>query len=172
MANTLDIPIFGVSTAPDNSGDIFVEPASVKMTTAPWGALLAIFKDTSTRIGIHGSFRVPRNYSAATTNPTIVVPWSSGTTSNNVVFDFDYRAHAIGEGFNQSGTSESVSVTDAAPGTAWNYESAILTLNKTLIVALDIIKFTLFRDGSDASDNHAADIIVDLENVEFSYDDG
>lgn len=171
MANELRTSIFGSDTAPDDTGDVFLERASVKMTTAPWGEFIAVFKDTSTRIGIFGSFQVPDNYSSATTDPAILIPWSSGTNTNNVVFDFDYRAHAIGEGFNQSGTQQAATVTDVAPGTAWDFESAVIALTRANFVALDIVKFALYRDGVSASDTHAADIIVQLGDVVFRYED-
>ena len=83
------IPILNWATVPDDSGDVFIEPYSIKGSNDLWKRLVAIFNDTATRIGLHGGFTVPENYVGS---PKIVIVWTSTATSGDVEYDYDYRA--------------------------------------------------------------------------------
>jgi hypothetical protein len=161
------IPIFGFGTVPDTSGNVFFEPYDVKATNDVWDRLVLIFNDTATRLGVHGGFTVPKNYVGTA---KIIVVWTSTATSGDVVWDFDYRA--VGgddsESLDQSGTQESVTVTDTAPGAAHRRMEASMTLTSSNLAVDDEVEFTLFRDGT-ASDTIAAAVIV--FQVLFEYAD-
>ena len=143
----------------------------------PWGEsnndeLILAFANTSTKDGISGSFEVPDDYSASSTDPDIIIPWTiPGTSTNNVVWDFDYNAIAVGEDIDPTSFTESVTVTDAGPGTADLLQRASISLARTGIAALDIIRFTFSRDGTDSADTLAASVYVWMDNVMFRYAD-
>ena len=162
------IPILGFGTIPDDSGDVFLEPYSVKATNDVWERLVAIFNDVSTRIGLRGGFSVPENYVGTA---KIVIRWTSTATSGDVEWDFDYRA--VGgddtESLDQAGTQESVNQNDTAPSAAHERMVAELTLTSANLAAGDEVEFELFRDGTDAGDTLAAAAIV--FGVYFEYSD-
>ncbi len=162
------IPILGWATVPDASGNVFLEPYDVKATNDVWDRLVVIFNDTSTRIGLKGGFTVPKNYVGS---PKIVVVWTSTAITNDAVWDFDYRA--VGgndsESLDQTGTQESVTVTDTAPGAAHRRLEALMSLTAGNLAVDDEVEFELFRDGAAGGDTMAAAAIVFA--VLFEYAD-
>lgn len=163
---TFQTSILGVNTREDNSGNVFVEPFSVKATNDLFSPDVAIFNDSGTRIGLRGVFRVPQNYVGS---PAILIEWTSTATSGNVVWDFDYRAIATGESLDPSTVQEAATVTDAAPASAMNRESASISLTGANLAAGDLVLFELFRDGANGSDTMAAAAI--LMHAYFQYAD-
>lgn len=165
---TRRIPILGFPTVPDGSGNVFVEPYSTKATNDVWDKLVWIFNDTSTRMGLRGSFDVPKDYVGS---PAIIVVWTATATSGDVEWDFDYRA--VGgddaESLDQSGTQESVNANDTAPSAAHERMEISLSLTAGNLAADDHLEFELFRDGTDAGDTMAAAAIV--HSVLFEYAD-
>lgn len=162
------IPILGWPTVPDTSGNVFFEQYDVKATNDVWDRLVAIFNDTSTRLGLHGGFTVPKNYVGTA---KLVIVWTSTATSGNTVWDFDYRTVGGNDttSLDQSGTEEAVTVTDAAPGAAHRRLEAIISLTSANLAADEEVEFTFFRDGADASDTMAAAAI--LFQLMFEYAD-
>lgn len=162
------LPIFGFGITPDTSGDVFFEPYDVKATNDVWDRLVLIFNDTSTRIGVHGGFTVPKDY-VGTAN--LVIVWTSTATSGDVEWDFDYRA--VGgndiESLDQAGTQETVNLNDTAPSAANERMEISISLTDANFSVDDEVEFTLFRDGTDAGDTMAAAAIV--FSVFFEYAD-
>ncbi len=163
------IPILGFGTKPDNSGDVFFEPYSIKATNDLWERMVAIFKDSTTRNGLHGGFAVPKNYGG--TSAKIIVVWTSTINVNYVAWDFDYRA--VGgddvESLDQATAQESVNFNDAMGNVAHERMEAVLTLTAGNFAVDDEVEFTLFRDGTDAADTMAGPAI--LFGIYFEYDD-
>lgn len=162
------LPILGANTVPDDSGDMFFEPYSIKATNDVWEYLVAIFNDSGTRIGLRGQFTVPQNYVGTA---KIVPVWTSTATSGDVEFDFDYRA--VGgndtESLDQAGTQESVNQNDTAPSAAHERMEAELALTSANISAGDTVQWEFFRDGTDGGDTMAAAAIV--HDLLFEYAD-
>lgn len=158
------IPILGAGTIPDDSGEVFFEPYSVKATNDVWERLVAIFNDSSTRDGLRGGFVVPKNYVGS---PKLIIRWTSTATTGDVVWDYDYRAVAVGESLDQAGTQESATVTDTAGGSVNLLQEASITLAANFAVD-DEVTHEIFRDGT-ASDTMAAAAIV--FSVLFEYAD-
>lgn len=165
---TLRLPILGWAAIPDSSGSVFFEPYSVKATNDAWPALVGVFNDTATRIGLHGRFTVPKNYVG---NAKLVIVWSTTATSGDVEWDFDYRA--VGgddaESLDQSGTQESVNLNDTAPSAAHERMETLITLTAGNFAVDDEVEFTVFRDGTDAGDTIAAAVM--LFALLFEYTD-
>ena len=162
------IPILGWSTVPDTSGDVFFEPYTIKATNDVWGKLVGIFNNTSTRIGLRGSFNVPKNY---VNTANLIVVWTSTATTGDVEWDFDYRA--VGgndtESLDQAGTQESVNANDTAPSATDRRMEISIALTDGNFAADDTVLFELFRDGTDAGDTLAA--AVQLHDLYFEYAD-
>lgn len=162
------IPILNQFTRPDASGNVFWEPFSVKATNDVWQMGVWVFNDTATRLLLYGSFMVPQNYVGTA---AIILPWSASATTNNVVWDFDYRA--IGgddaESLDQATAQEAVTVTDAAPTAAWNLLTPSASLTASNLAAGDLVEFIIARDGASASDTMAAAAV--LFGAWFQYAD-
>ena len=162
------ISILGANTVPDDSGDVFFEPYSIKATNDVWKYLVGIFNDSGTRIGLRGKFNVPKNYVGTA---KIIAVWTGTAITGDVENDFDYRA--VGgndtESFDQTGTQESVNQNDTAPSAVNERMENILTLTSANLAADDTVQFEFFRDGTDAGDTMAAAQI--LHDLLFQYDD-
>lgn len=162
------IPILGFNTVPDNGGDVFFEPYTIKAINDVWGYLVAVFNDTAARDGLRGKFNVPENYVGSA---NVLVRWTSTAIAGDVELDFDYRT--VGgddtESLDQAGTQESVNINDTAPSAANERMTAILPLTDGNFAAGDEVQFELFRDGTDAGDTLAAAITV--HGVMFEYSD-
>lgn len=162
------IPILGFGTVPDNSGDVFFEPYSIKATNDLWERLVLIFNNTATRIGCHGGFVVPKNYVGSA---AIIISWTSTATTNDVEWDFDYRS--VGgddtESLDQATVQESVNQNDTAPSAAHERMEISLALTSANLAIDDEVEFQLFRDGTDAGNTMAAAAIV--FSVLFEYSD-
>lgn len=162
------LPILGFGTIPDTSGDVFFEPYTIKATNDVWGRMVAIFNDTSTRIGLRGGFVVPKNYVGS---PAVIVVWTSTATTSDVEWDFDYRA--VGgddtESLDQTGTQESVNQNDTAPSAIHERMEVSLSLTAGNFAIDDQVQFELFRDGADGGDGMAAAAIVFA--ILFEYTD-
>jgi len=146
----------------------FWEPFDIKATNDVWKFPVLIFNDTGTRIGAHGTFRIPKSFVGS---PKIYFVWTTTATSGNAVWDFDYRA--IGgddaESLDQSGTQEALTVTDAAPGAALRRLQASVNLAAANLAIDDTVEFAVFRDGADAADTLSAALI--LVDVVFEWAD-
>lgn len=165
---THQIPILGFSTKPDNSGNVFVEPFTVKATNDYWGQLVAVFNDVSAIMRLYGSFTVPQNYVGS---PRFVPIWSSSATSGNVKWYVFYRA--IGgddtESLDQATQQGTVTHADGAPSAAWERMTASMTATAGHFAAGDTVEFALARDGSDPGDTMAAAAV--LFDLLFEYAD-
>lgn len=158
---------------PDSSGNIWQEPYSNLATNDVWGGLIWRFglsnaAQPTTRIGLYGFFVVPQNYVGTA---AIIPVWTATGTSGNCVWDLDYRA--VGgndsESMDQSGTQESVSVTDAAPSAAHERLTPSMSPTSGNFAAGDMVEWKLFRDGTDGSDTMALSAI--LFDLLFQYAD-
>lgn len=162
------IPILGFGMKPDNSGDVFIEPYSVKATNDVWDRMVIIFNDTATRIGLHGGFPVPKGYVSAA---NLIIVWTTTAIVGDVEWDFDYRA--VGgndsESLDQSGTQESVNSNDTAPSAVHERLEKSIALTDANFAVDDTVEFTLFRDGTDGGDTMAAAAI--LFELFFEYAD-
>jgi hypothetical protein len=161
------ITILGHATVPDDSGEVFLQPLDLITTTNDrWPALVFTFNDTSTRDGLRGRFVVPQNYVGGS---KIVVNWSSPAITNEVVWDFEYRAVASGENLDQSGQDQSLTVTDTAPDTAHEIRYSNITLASGNFAPGSEVQYEFFRDGADAADD-LADVVY-ITSLLFEYTD-
>lgn len=161
---TIRIPVLGFGVSPDNSGDVFIEPSSVKLSNDLHNDLVVIFNDTATRIGLSGQFPVPGDF---VDTAKLIVQWTSVATSGDVEWDVDYNPIAVGESIDPAAATRSVNQNDTAPGTTLYLLEAELTLTDGDFAANDYVKFTLYRDGTDAGDTMSDAAIV--TDVFFQY---
>lgn len=163
------IPILGMGTVPDTSGDVYIDTLDALATNDIWDRQVIIFTDTATRIGLHGGFVVPKNYVGT---PKFIIVWSSDTiTATNVEWDLDYRA--VGgndtESLDQTGNQQSLNVADAAPSAAWERLEAEVAATAGNFAVDDEVEFTVFRDGTDAGDTMVGNAV--LFSLLFEYAD-
>ena len=157
------------NTRPDDGGDVFIEPYSIKATTGLYPYHVLIFNDSGAKDSVSGVFRVPENYVGT---PEVHVEWTSTAIVNEVVFDFDYRA--IGgndvESLDQATHQQSVTVTDTAPSAINEKMTAIFTgITASNFAIGDLVQFLFSRDGVDVADDMAAAAIV--HGLWFKYAD-
>jgi hypothetical protein len=149
----LDVPL----QLPDTSGNALFEPAAINFgTNDRYPIEVAVFKDTSTRVGIGFQFRVPQIYVGT---PKLLIEWATTATSGTADWEADYTAIADNESLDPSADQENVVNTGTAPGTARLREVTELTLTGGNLAAGDLVLGTLFRDGADA-DTIAASLYV------------
>jgi hypothetical protein len=165
---TFIIPILGVNTLPDTSGNVYPEVYSNQATNDRWPFLTYTFEDTATRIGLAGMFRVPKNFASAA---KIRIEWTAAATSGDVVWDFDYRA--VGgdnaESMDQTGQQQQVTAPDTAPSAVHNRLSFTMDLTDANLAIDDLVEFVFYRDGAHASDTMTAAAI--LFGLYFQYSD-
>ena len=165
---TFRLPILGWSTNPDNGGDVFLEPYTIKASNDNWGQLVAIFNDTAARDGLRGAFSVPKNYVGSA---NLIIVWTAQAISGDVEWDFDYRA--VGgndsESLDQATAQESVNANDTAPSATDERMEISIALTDGNYAVDDTVLFELFRDGTDAGDTISA--AVTLVDLLFEYAD-
>jgi len=162
------IPILGLNTKPDSSGNVFPEPYSVKATNKLWRHYAFIFNQSSSRDGLAGMFTVPKGY-VDTAN--LVIVWTTTVTSGVVLWECDYRA--VGgddaESLDQSTPQEAVSQTDNAPTAVNNRLELIIPLTDGNFAPDDDVEFEIFRKQDGSLDTLAAAAI--LKRSFFQYSD-
>ncbi|MCP4231512.1 MAG: hypothetical protein GY771_15385 [bacterium] len=161
------IPIH-LGLVPDDSGEVYWVPFNVEAINDVWKNMVLVFADSSTRNGAYAEFVVPENYSA---DAAFIVNWTANATSGSVEQDIDLRA--VGgndtESLDQSGTQESLNVADVAPSAVFERLQNTLTATDGNFQPGDTVLFGLFRDGTDAGDTMAANMLV--FEVLFEYTD-
>ncbi len=165
---TVEIPILGAHTVPDQSGNVYLIPLSFFATNDLYDTMAFAFGDSGTKIELNGSFVVPQNY--AGTAASIVVLWTAAATAGDVVWDFDYNA--IGgddaESLDPSSHTDSDTATDDAPSVSLERQVATITLTAGDFAAGDLVLFQFGRDGTSGSDTLAATALV--VGLLFQYD--
>lgn len=162
------INILGANTLPDNSGNVFFEPYTIKATNDTWKHGHFVFNDTGNRMGLYGAFNVPKNYVGTA---SIIIVWTTTATSGDVEWDFDYRA--VGgndtESLDQATAQETVNSNDTAPSATDERMEISIALTSANLAVDDTVVFGLFRDGTDGGDTIAA--AVQLVQLLLQYND-
>lgn len=167
---TLRMSILG-GAVPDTTGRAYFESYAVTATNDRWQHMVLSLADPGTNEshGVYGVFDVPENYVGTA---KIIIVWSSSATSgNNVRLRFRYRA--VGgdnaESMDQTGESESVSVTDADSTTAHRRMVAEISLTSGNFAAGDTVEWDFFRLDDSGTDTLAA--VCAVHDVLFQYAD-
>lgn len=148
---THDLPILGAFTAPDDSGDVYFEPAEVAMTlgTAAFGTLqvCTIQAPTGSDIGIYGKFNIPQNY---VDTPVLVIRGVIAEAANTLAFGFQQISRADSEAVDTAFEAE-----DTASNASWSgyaaedmYEETITITPASAYVAGDEVFYFFYRDNS------------------------
>lgn len=146
--STFRLPILGPMTRLDDSGDVFFKSTLLGGTNVD-EFTITFAPPSGADIQIFGNFFVPKNYSSATTDPTIKVVWFSDdiTPSGSAGWEFKYMAVADGESYNST-FLETKTVLTALSGTWLFQQTSSMTLARANLVVDDDIRFTLSRDDS------------------------
>lgn len=158
------IPITGISVQPDATGEMWFEPYSILATNDVWKHDIGRFgasnaAQPTVRHGFYGSCNVPKNYVGSA---VLVIVWTATLTSGDVVWDFEYRSVAGNDAnsLDQSGTEESVTVTDTAPGAANRRLEVTINLTSANLAADETVEFFFARDGADGADTMAGSALL------------
>ncbi len=164
------LPVLGFATIPDNSGNVFFEPASIKGTNDFFKGMVLVFNDSSADDECFGRFMVPQNYVGTA---KLVIIWTTTATSGDVEWGIAYRA--VGgndtESLDQSSAQESLlsGNNDTAPSATDERMEYAITLTAGNFAVGDEVQFILSREGLDAGDTLAA--AVRVYGVYFEYED-
>lgn len=162
------ISILGAHTVPDSSGNVFLEPYSIKATNGTWKYLILVFNPGSAREGVYGKFAVPANY---VSGAGLRIRWTSTAISGDVEWDFDYRA--VGgndtESLDQATAQESVNANDTAPSATDERMDILIPLTDGNFEAGDSVPFFFAHDGTDIGDTIAA--AMQVHGAFFEYAD-
>jgi hypothetical protein len=167
--STFLLPILGAGTLPDTSGSVYFEPAAVNFQANDrYAELVAVFADTSTRLKLGVSFRVPDNYVGTA---AIVLVWGVTGTAGKVVWEFDYTAIATAESQDPSADQESTASTGTTvPGTARLRATDTISLTSANLAVGDWVEAVIVRDGADTTNDTYAGSAY-LLGAFFSYAD-
>ena len=164
------LPILNFATVPDTrltNGNVIIEPENINFspTNKRYRHMLVRFANTSTKDGLAGKFKVPKNYVG---NAKIIVSWSATVTTGNVVWVFDYTAVASGESLDPSADQESANTGTVTPnGTARYAVESPITLTSANLAVDDEVRFIFSRDGSTDTMNGDAYLF----SLTFEYTD-
>jgi hypothetical protein len=167
-----EVPIIGASAKP--GANVFFDDIVEYLANdlVSWVAL--VFADTDTKDSIAGSFRVPNDYSAATTDPKLKFEWTSPATAGDIDVDFDARSIGGNDAETLDPTTfvETVTVNDIAPGTTLNRMTAEITLTRANYAAGETVYYELSRDGVTESAGGMADVLImNADSIVFEYAD-
>jgi hypothetical protein len=157
MATTIEYGIWTGSCRPDDSGKVFFQPWTVVSASSLWKGLVLTYNDSTELVYCHGTFDVPKNYTASTSN-AFLIDWTSTATTGNRVWFADYRTvdFTSTEDFGSTTAQQSTSFTDAAPGTAEGGVRAVIAVSSGNFAASDVVQYRIGINGNNASDTHGA----------------
>jgi len=154
------------SIQPDILGDISFSVLSAFLTTNktwPIGVWVLGVDNTvqpSVRSSVYNIKRIPAGYTAA--SAVVKIGWTSTKTSGNAVLSFQYRKISgnDSDSLDQTGTTETVQATVAAPTASGRDMETSLTLTAANFAAGDRIQFLVGRLGADAADTIAGSVLM------------
>ena len=157
---TQEIPILGMNTAPDSSGDVFFEPleTALTLTTAAFGTLLGLTMEfpTGADIGIFGKFTIPQNYSGS---PVLVIRGIVTDVDSVLAFGFQQVSRADNETIEVAFEAEDLAeATPSGHSLEDMYEETITITPTAAYVAGDEVFYFFFRDED--QDDSTGDFIL------------
>jgi len=163
------IPILGFGTKPDSTGNCYLGSYDLLSTNQFWGHLVFVFDSTTVDHGLYGTFEVPQDYVGTA---GLVIVWTTPATSGDVEWEFAYRP--VGgndtESLDQATALETkADENDTAPNVAHERMEYTISLTDGNFAAGDTVEFFLSRQGADAGDTIADDVM--LFGLYFSYAD-
>ncbi len=166
---THQISLLGGNINPDTTGNLYFEPYSVKTTNQLTKNIVAVFDDTSTKIGFQGEFIVPQNYVG---NAAIIPIWSTSATSNAVIWCFEYRNVGGDDttSLDQSTWQELVSASDNAPTAANRRLTPIISPTSGNFTAGSTVQYFFTRRGDDTG-RDTMTCFATLIDLMFQYTD-
>ncbi len=166
---TIRIPIMGIGTNPDDTGNTFLDRIDNQLTMTNVKDQLCMVMNAPAGggdTGFHGSFKIPKNFVG--TPKIIVTGIIDGTPASTMGFGMTLLGRADTESIDTAYESEAT-VTKGTDWTGYSDESMIeLSFTPTGTLAVDdtIVYFFYREDGADDST-----INFLLTSLEFEYSD-
>jgi hypothetical protein len=163
---------------PNNANsDVYFEPYPILATNDVWHHGVWRFGASNSaqptvRSCIAGVFNLPSSLASTVSTANAVFIWTGTGTTGNVVWDFEYRIVGGDDttSLDQSGTQQSVTATDAMPGTAHQrlVASIALTAGNFSGQSNTSMTWQACRDGVDANDTAAFSALLHSLLLEVS----
>jgi hypothetical protein len=156
----------GSGLQPDTLGDIGYSVLSAYLTTNktwPSGVWVLGVDNTAqptVRASVYNDVRIPASYAASAA--TVEIEWTATITSGNVVLGMTLRKVSgnDSDSLDQTGSTEAVQATFAAPSASGRRMKSTLTLTHGNFAAGDTLQFFVGRLGADASDTMAGSVLL------------
>jgi hypothetical protein len=167
---THEISIGPDGCVPDSTGSVYFQPLDVctGITNDVFKHIVAVFDDV-VDTKLYGRFVVPQNYVGT---PVFKFAWTSdnGVNTGNVVLGLAYRTVGGDDttSLDQATAEESLTVTDAAPGTD-NFRLIPTVAAAANFAAGETVQFIISRTPTSGSDTMAARVL--LVDMIFQYAD-
>lgn len=161
-ATTTPISLFNGFTTPDSnctsSACSWVQPSIINAPASIYGGMVYIASSTTAKTGFYSLVHIPSNFASSTSQ--VSINWTATSTSNSVVFDFDYRCVGGNNttSLYQTSWQESTTTTVANPSTAGYRKTTTFNLNTGYwCSADDSMELYITRDGADGADTSTVD---------------
>lgn len=162
---TIRIPIIGAGSRPDDSGDVFVAPAtSVHANFTNREDMVIAFPDPSALEEYFFAFRVPKDFVGS---PVLGFLWTHPSGSGAVRWESRYEAAGNGDPMDVA-LGSAVTPTAVTAPTAEEWLETTHTITETLAVD-DLVSCSLGRGTT--GDTLAQTAIVHPDGVFFQYSD-
>jgi len=169
---TTTMALFNGFTNPDSTCSSTacstIQPSLVNAPASIYGGMVYIASSTSAKTGFYGIVSVPNNFASSTAK--INLGWTATSTSNAVVFDFDYRCVSGNNttSLYQTTWQENKTVTTNNPSTAGYRITSTMDINAGYYCSAgDTMQFYLTRDGADGADTSTVDTEIYDASIQF-----
>lgn len=148
---THDLPILGMSTKPDNSGDVYPSTLAAELTlgSAPGNELCMVLPTAATisaDTGLYGKFTVPQNYVGT---PVLVIEGvlDGAPASLVIAFGVQMKPLADDEAYDQALEAQAIASASSVGQADEDVYLETITLSNTFAVG-DSVPFFFFIDDS------------------------
>lgn len=149
--------LMGMSLNPDTSGNVFIEPYTIKATNDFFKQNVIVFNNPSADEVLYGSFELPVG---ATSGSVFKLVWTTTATTGTAQWSLKYRV-VTGDNTNsldQATATETVTASPTAPGATDRRMETTFTPTNSNFATAGTVQWILTR--VDASDTVAAAITV------------
>lgn len=135
--------------------------------TAVWNGKVWVFPDNgSTKVGIHGSFRVPTDINPV--SPVFAtVDWSAVVNTGDVVFFFHYNHVTSGNSFKETTWEEELEQDDAAPATTGHIVQTTVSLGLTPVAGA-LVQYYFGVAGDNVNCDLGSDALIIDAGFEYT----
>lgn len=165
---TSTLQVFNAFTTPDTGGNSWIQSSTINGSASVLGSMVYIASSTTAKTGFFGTQYIPDNF--ASSSAQVVIDWTATSTSNAVVWNFDYRCVGGTNTTSLYGTTyqESKTVTSNNPSTAGFKITSNMDINAGYYCSAgNTMQYYLYRDGTNGADTSTVD--AEIYNAVIKY---